>query len=195
MSVMASQITSLSIVYSTIYSGADQRKRQSSTSLAFVHGINRSPVNFLHKRASNAEKVSIWWRHHEIILPRFAKMIEWAECCILTVTLFVYDNVMSWIHFLNYWHFARGIHQLLLVSPHKRLVIQSFDVFIVDSMNKLLNKQLTCQWSMPSLQCNCNDNMHSTEMNVHHTELHVPDWRRWKPKNCQNDSFWHLLWW
>ena len=49
MSAMASQITSLTIVYSTVYSGADQRKHQSSASLAFVRGIHRLPVNSLHK--------------------------------------------------------------------------------------------------------------------------------------------------
>ena len=36
-------------VYSTVYSGADQRKHQSSASLAFVRGIHRWPVNSLHK--------------------------------------------------------------------------------------------------------------------------------------------------
>ena len=41
MSVMVSQITSLTIVYSTVYSGADQRKHKSSASLAFVRGIHR----------------------------------------------------------------------------------------------------------------------------------------------------------
>ena len=41
MGAMASQITSLTIVYSTIYSGADQGKHQSSVSLAFVWGIHR----------------------------------------------------------------------------------------------------------------------------------------------------------
>ena len=41
MDAMASQITSLTIVYSTINSGADQRKQQSSASLAFVRGIHR----------------------------------------------------------------------------------------------------------------------------------------------------------
>ena len=45
MGAMASQITSLSIVYSTVYSGAYQRKHQASTSLAFVWGIHRWPVN------------------------------------------------------------------------------------------------------------------------------------------------------
>ena len=48
-SAMASQITSFTIVYSTVYSGADQRKHQSSASLAFVRGIHRSPVNSPHK--------------------------------------------------------------------------------------------------------------------------------------------------
>ena len=46
---MASQITSLTIVYSTVYSGADQSKHQSSASLAFVWGIHRWPVNSPHK--------------------------------------------------------------------------------------------------------------------------------------------------
>ena len=49
MGAMASQITSLTIVYSTDYSDADQRKHQSSASLAFVQEINRAPVNSPHK--------------------------------------------------------------------------------------------------------------------------------------------------
>ena len=48
MGVIASLITSLTIVYSTIYSDADQRKHQSSASLAFVWGIHRWPVNSPH---------------------------------------------------------------------------------------------------------------------------------------------------
>ena len=42
MSLMASQITSLTIFYSTVYSGADQRKHQSSASLAFVTFLKRN---------------------------------------------------------------------------------------------------------------------------------------------------------
>ena len=49
MSGLASQITSLTIVYSTIYPGADQRKHQTSASLALVRGIHRGPVNSPHK--------------------------------------------------------------------------------------------------------------------------------------------------
>ena len=43
------QITSLTIGYSTFYSGADQRKYQSSASLAFVLEIHRWPMNSTHK--------------------------------------------------------------------------------------------------------------------------------------------------
>ena len=49
MGAMASQITSLMIVFSIFYSGTDQRKHQSSASLAFVRGIHRGPVNSPHK--------------------------------------------------------------------------------------------------------------------------------------------------
>ena len=52
----ASQITSLTIVYSIVYSDADQRKHQSSASLAFGE--------FPAQMGSYAENVSIWWRHH-----------------------------------------------------------------------------------------------------------------------------------
>ena len=48
MSAMVSQITSPSIVYSTVCSGAD-KKNQSSASLAFVTGIHLWPVNSPHK--------------------------------------------------------------------------------------------------------------------------------------------------
>ena len=64
MGAMAFQITGVSIVYSTVCSGADQRKHQRSASLAFVRGIHRWPFEFPPQRASNAENVSIWWRHH-----------------------------------------------------------------------------------------------------------------------------------
>ena len=49
MAMMVFQITSLTIAYSAVYSGADQRKHQSPESLAFVRGIHRRPVNSPHK--------------------------------------------------------------------------------------------------------------------------------------------------
>ena len=49
MGTMAYQITSLSIIYSTINSGADQRKYLGPASLAFVRRIHRWSVNSPHK--------------------------------------------------------------------------------------------------------------------------------------------------
>ena len=49
MTMLASQITSLTVVYSIVHSGVNQRKHQSSASLAFVREIHRGPVNFPHK--------------------------------------------------------------------------------------------------------------------------------------------------
>ena len=49
MGTMASQIISLTIVYSTVYSGEDQRKHQRFASLAFGRGIHSSPVKSPHK--------------------------------------------------------------------------------------------------------------------------------------------------
>ena len=49
MTMLASQITSLTVVCSIVYSGVNQRKHQSSASLAFVREIHRGPVNFPHK--------------------------------------------------------------------------------------------------------------------------------------------------
>ena len=49
MSAMASHITGVSSVCSTVCSGADQRKHQSSASLAIVRGIHRWPVDSFHK--------------------------------------------------------------------------------------------------------------------------------------------------
>ena len=49
MGTVESLITSLTIVYTAVYSDADQSKHQSSVSLAFVWGIHRGPVNSPHK--------------------------------------------------------------------------------------------------------------------------------------------------
>ena len=72
MGAMASQITSLTIVYSTIYWGADQRKHQSSATLAFVWGIHRTG-EFPAKMASNVitssftDHSTLLWKDQESI--------------------------------------------------------------------------------------------------------------------------------
>ena len=68
MGLVAFQITSPTIVYSTVYSDADQRKHHSFTSLAFVQGIHRGPVNSPHKwqvtwKMFPFDDVIMWWAH------------------------------------------------------------------------------------------------------------------------------------
>ena len=69
----ASEINSLAIIHSTVYTGADQRKHKSTASLLFA---GNSPVTgeFPAQMASYAENVSIWWRHH--VLSIHAMLID-----------------------------------------------------------------------------------------------------------------------
>ena len=82
MSTMASQITSLTIVYSTVYS----RRRSKKTPKLRVTGLceGNSPVTgeFPAQRASNAENVSIWWRHHDRarLWPSQEVQMTWQRC-------------------------------------------------------------------------------------------------------------------
>ena len=64
MGAMASQITSLTIVYSTVYSGADQRKTLKLRVNGLCVGNSPGSSEFPAQMASYAENVSIWWRHH-----------------------------------------------------------------------------------------------------------------------------------
>ena len=81
MKAMASQITSLMIVYSTGCLGADQSKHQSSALLAFVRGIHRSPVNSLHKGP-------VTWK----MFP-FDDVIMWS---IFFITICMFDRCKIW---------------------------------------------------------------------------------------------------
>ena len=70
MSAMASQITGVSIVCSTVSSGADQRNKSPKLRVKGLCAGN-SPVTgeFPAQKASNAENVSISWRHHDAEKP------------------------------------------------------------------------------------------------------------------------------
>ena len=74
--LLKAQITSLTSVNSTVYSGADQRKHLSSASLAFVWGKSPGTDEFPAQMASNAGNVSIWCRHHDTPTTH---LINWAD--------------------------------------------------------------------------------------------------------------------
>ena len=66
MSAMASQISSITIDYWSVHSGADQRKHQSSASLPFVWGEFTGDRGIPVQMTSNAANASIWWLHHDL---------------------------------------------------------------------------------------------------------------------------------
>ena len=61
MSTMASQITRLTIVYSTVNPGADQRKESKLRVTGLCVGNSPVTGEFTAQMASNAENVAIWW--------------------------------------------------------------------------------------------------------------------------------------
>ena len=64
MGAMASQTTSLAIVYSTVYSDADKKKTSKLRVTGLRVGNSPGTGEFPAQMASNAENVSISWRHH-----------------------------------------------------------------------------------------------------------------------------------
>ena len=105
MGVIASQITSLTIVYSNVYSSADQRKHQSSASLAFVLGIHRWPVNSPHKWP-------VTWKmfpFDDVIMVKISTQSH--GCLIITVPSYQCRNLHHDILAL-YWNFPWYFPQL-----------------------------------------------------------------------------------
>ena len=91
MTMLASQITSLTVVYSIVYSGVNQRKHQSSASLAFVREIHRGPVNFPHKwpvtrKMFPFDDVIMFSHEHDIIYFPNQYMLHF-PCFVLFTTL------------------------------------------------------------------------------------------------------------
>ena len=78
MDPMASQIVSLAIIYSTVYSGADQRKKSKLRVTGLCEGNSPDTGEFPAQMTSNAENVSIWWRNHSSQVCRFV--------CIMAIT-------------------------------------------------------------------------------------------------------------
>ena len=91
MGAIASLITSLTIVYSTVYSDADQRKHQSSASLAFVRGIHWGPVNSPHKWPVTQKMFPF----DEVIMKKLSLKMLFAKCWHLSSCLRVLSNLGS----------------------------------------------------------------------------------------------------
>ena len=142
MNPIASQITSLTIVCSTVYSDADQRKHQSSASLAFVWGIHRGPVNSTH-RWPVTRKMFLF---DDAIMHMSVQYVDHQCLCRppCHTSHKYHDDVIKWKHFSRNWPFVRGIHRSPVNSPHKGQ--WRGDVFFDLRPNKRLSKQWWGWW-------------------------------------------------
>ena len=135
---MASQISSLTIVYSTVYSGADKRKHQSSVSLTFVLGIHRWPVNSPHK-GPVTRKMFHWWRHHGymvwfspevLFLPMPASLLQ-----VFMTT--IYFNLSQW-HLRCTWNGSWSVISRALKNLwHSTGSEKSFSTFLLSPRLKV----------------------------------------------------------
>ena len=138
MSAMASQITGVPIVCSTVCSGADQRKHQCSASLAFVKGIHRSPVDSPHKGPVTRKMLPfddvIMWHWYST----FAGYLVWREWCDLSKDLSDISedlqreltSLYQWVQLskhCNFWLVGLYFYNLRLCK----------DIYVITSVNIL----------------------------------------------------------
>ena len=127
MGMITSEITSVTIVYSTVYSDADQRKHQSSASLAFVRGIHRWPVNSSHKWAATRKifhlMTSSWSRswyctcHDNNAAP---KWIDESNNRPLT---------KSWIHWIH-WRLSKTMYKKCYIKSLCLWIYQIWNIHV-----------------------------------------------------------------
>ena len=124
MGTVASQIISLTIVYSTVYSGADQRKHQNSVSLAFVRRVHRGPANSPHKWPVTRKMFPF----DDVIMDSHNTMdgINWdyARPCVQETLDFCVIILFPWQHqhhFRTHMTFAGVILLLKLDNYHSKL--------------------------------------------------------------------------
>ena len=122
MDTIASQITSLTIVYSTVYSDADQRKYQSSASLAFVRGIHRGPVNSPHK-----------WPVTRKMLPFDDVIVKYCHLQVNNVsTLYVWSiKCSSSIIYIFCWDFRPIIYTISMFLMCMNFVFMYYTVLLI----------------------------------------------------------------
>ena len=118
MGAIVSQITGVSIVYLTVCSGVDQRKHQSSATLAFAGGIHRWPVNSPHKRPVTRKTFPF----DDVIILVIYIYIEVADTQSETVSRATIDSRLStslrWKHFRGpfRWQFSLRWCQITIMT-------------------------------------------------------------------------------
>ena len=126
MGAIASPITSLMIVYSIVYSDADQRKHQSSASLAFVWGIHRRPVNSPHKGSVTRKMFPF----DDVIMrfPGWRWLTSW-HCIAPQLTHNTLKKASIGVLFKKCWKKAFISNMFQIVSRHLTSVLCASGVF------------------------------------------------------------------
>ena len=144
-------------------SGEDQRKHKSSASLSFFCGEFTGDRWIPRTKASNAENVSIWWRHHGLVQEKVTSLLmPWSY--VFLASTHRHDDVIKWRHFPHYWPFVRGIQRSLIIpitkSSDAELWCFHLPLMFYWCLNKELGKQSRRRWyetPSRSLWCHCNE--------------------------------------
>ena len=172
MGAMASQITSLTTVYSTVYSNRRSKKIEARRQWP-LWGEFTSGRWILHTEASNAENVSIWWRHHDEIVFSFS----------------ICGNPLWWKTGTNQSCSINAMTTADVSAP----VTQSFDGFFDMYLNKRLSKQSTRRWletPSRSLWRHCND-IDSCDFPFFSTKLSLNPAGQMCLSMLYHQSYWH----
>ena len=149
---MAFQITSVSIVYLTVCSGPDQRKHQSSASLAFVRGIHRWSVNFPHKGPVTRKMFPF----DDVIMRSTYKIQKWEGLITMCITqLPVFHEILRTVSSVKTDLEERPLSQKTL---H---LISIFDFY----QSKILHRSPQQNHGMTS-HCKCQPDFSSIQRNL-----------------------------
>ena len=97
MSVIASQTTGVSIAYSTVCSGVDQRKHLRLCVIGLCEGNSPVTGEFPAQRASNAENVSISWKQSCVeLLLEYSMRIRWIQWLLISWRFASPGNQQQW---------------------------------------------------------------------------------------------------
>ena len=125
MGMMASQIISVSKVYLTVYSGADQRKHQSSASLAFVWEIHWWPVNSPHKWSVTLKMFPF----DDVIMP-FSESASHKSCSCFVLLCFVVNQWVILTHICQGYFTRPGrIMWINSLAPRRCMSISQYVIF------------------------------------------------------------------
>ena len=122
MGTMVSQIASLTIAYSTVYSDADPRKNQSSASLVFVREIHRWPLNSPHKwpvtrKMFPFDDIIMTFMIHEV-----RELFTWRARYILRKKSISFSLVADYPHRYSKAPSGTGFHLIMYISGRHDLV-------------------------------------------------------------------------